>query len=131
MSGGPWVPKGEVIMGSDNTLNLDQVGVQSRAGKAQGDQAEGHDAANRNLGSKLEPMDQQFKGRGGSTFATGAVANLQGGSQLGKRLAELALNAVLGEKAALQADETAEQDGKASVTTATESQGLLSKPISI
>lgn len=117
-------------MGNDNTVNLDQVGAQSRAGKAQGEAADGHQGANRNLASKLEPMDREFRGQGGAAFGRAAVGNLESGTELGKRLAELALGAVLGERAALQADESAGQDQQTSVAASEESRGLLSKPIS-
>lgn len=115
-------------MGKD-TLNLSQAGLQSKAAVSQGDSADGFNNENNALGRKLETMDREFRGRAGSTFAHGAVNNLEGGAELGKRLAELALGAVLGEKAALEADDNAGQEQQTAVSTSSETRSVVSKTI--
>lgn len=114
---------------SQKALNLGEVGVQTKAGVAQGQHAEAHNSNNQALGRKLEPMDQEFVGRGGSAFGQAAVGNLESGTELGKRLAELALGAVLGEKVAVQADDEAGQEQQQAVSHSHDTRGLISKPI--
>ncbi|MFY0406474.1 hypothetical protein [Solicola sp. PLA-1-18] len=113
----------------NDIVNLDQVGVQSKAAKGQGDASDQHFQATKNHAGRMDSMRSQFTGRGGAAFTRAATSNAMGATEVGKRLGELALQAVLGEKAAFQADEQADADQNTAVSTNETTNSLVTKTI--
>lgn len=110
-------------------VNLDQVGAQSKSAKVNADSSEDYYHQVQAHAGKMDGVRKDFKGVGGNSFTRAAVANVESGAEAGKRLAELAIAAVMAEKSILASDESAGTDQQAAINSTEATHALVSKSI--
>lgn len=112
-----------------NTVNLNEVGAQSKFSQNHGEQGDAHNQTLKNHAGKMDGMRGEFKGQAGSSFQRVAYSNTEGGAQVGKRLFELAMSSVRAEKAIVASDEEGQQNQSAALSSNESTTSLVSKSI--
>lgn len=112
-----------------NTVNLNEVGAQSKFAGNHGDQGDAHNQTLKNHAGKMDGMRGEFKGQAGTSFQRVAYSNTESGAQVGKRLFELALSAVKAEKTIVASDEEGHQDQTTALSSNESTTALVSKSI--
>jgi hypothetical protein len=97
-------------------INLTEEGAVTQAGRAADTVADEHDAQSRRHLSQIEGTEPGMRGRGGNMFRSAGELSFGNAQELGRRYAERAVAAVLGEDALIESDVNAGSDQQATLT---------------
>jgi hypothetical protein len=110
-------------------LNLNEAGALTQSGKNYAGNAEENLSGAKNQLSKMEGVETGFRGAAGSTFQGNSAVSATNHAAIAKQIADQAMRAVLGEKAALQSDEDAMQTQQATRSAAEGLTPMLNRSI--